>query len=75
MVFPSRAVTAAGLPAFTTGPWAWRLAEAPLSVTRAVTPTTITAIAATSDTATIFRWVVRPGHNSVVRQSRPIARA
>src|SRR5688500_13217595 len=59
MVFPSRAGTAAGLPAFTTGPWAWRLAEAPVSVTRAVIPTRITAIAATSDTATIFRWVVR----------------
>src|SRR5215217_1728994 len=53
------AVTAAGLPALSTGPCAWRLAEAPLSVTRAVTPTRITAIAATSDTATIFRWVVR----------------
>src|SRR3954470_22689815 len=53
------AVTAAGLPALSTGPCAWRLAEAPLSVTRAVTPTRITAIAATSDTATILRWVVR----------------
>src|SRR5436189_2517441 len=51
---------AAGLPALSTGPWAWRFAEAPVvSVTRAVMPTTITAIAATSDTATIFRWVVR----------------
>ena len=50
---------AEGLPALSTGPWAWRLAEAPVSVTRAVTPTKITAIAATSETATIFRWVVR----------------
>src|ERR1051325_11096008 len=59
MVVPSRAGMAAGLPALSTGPWAWRLADAPVSVTRAVMPTRITAIAATSDTATIFRWVVR----------------
>src|SRR4051812_28287021 len=49
---PSRTVTAEGLPALSTGPWAWRLAEAlESSVTRAVMPTRITAIAATSDTA------------------------
>ena len=50
-----------------TGPcWPWRFAEgAPeLSVTRAATPTRITAIAATSDTATIFRWVARSAGTS-----------
>src|ERR1044071_6956733 len=59
MVDPSRTVTVAGLPALSTGPLASMLAVAPVSEMRAVTPTRITAIAATSDTATIFRWVVR----------------
>src|SRR3954466_15424112 len=60
MAEPSRDVTVAGLPALSTGPWASSLAAAvPVSLMRAVMPTRITAIAATSDTATIFRWVVR----------------
>src|SRR3954454_8829152 len=60
MAEPSRDVTVAGLPALSTGPWASSLADAvPVSLMRAVMPTRITAIAATSDTATIFRWVVR----------------
>src|SRR5882724_5869553 len=60
MLEPSRAVMVAGLPALSTGPCASSLAEAPpVSAMRAVTPTRITAIAATSDTATIFKWVVR----------------
>src|ERR1044072_7983345 len=59
MVDPSRTVTVAGLPALSTGPLASSLADAPLSAMRAETPTRITALAATSDTATIFRWVVR----------------
>src|SRR3954463_9110952 len=60
MLLPSRAVTTEFLPALSTGPCASNLAVAvPVSATRAVMPTRITAIAATSDTATIFRWVVR----------------
>src|SRR6185295_13708950 len=59
MAVASRDVTVAGLPALSTGPLASIFAEAPVSLMRAVTPTRITAIAATSDTATIFRWVVR----------------